>query len=273
MKLNYEEYGGGSPVIILHGLFGSLSNWRATGRALASQFRVINVDLRNHGRSPHAAGLSYEEMADDILALMDDLGLATTRIMGHSLGGKLGMFLADRDPERVRRLLVVDIAPKRYPPWHQDVFEALEAVDLASLASRQQAKQQMAEHVFDASVREFLATNLERRDDAWQWRFNLPALKAAYAESSEMPPLQGFYAGSVMFLRGAQSSYIVDEDFPLIRQAFPNSCVATLANAQHWPHIEAPEAFLTAARQFFAEGCPKAGEFEWVINQPSPARF
>ncbi|MGC9456241.1 MAG: alpha/beta fold hydrolase [Halothiobacillaceae bacterium] len=256
MKLNYEEYGGGSPVIILHGLFGSLSNWRVVGQALSDRYRVINVDLRNHGRSPHVPGLSYAQMADDVIALMDDLGLGDARLMGHSLGGKLGMFLADRDPERVRKLVVVDIAPRRYPPWHQDVFDALDAVDLENLHSRQEAKRAMAEHVFDAAVREFLAMNLERRDGRWHWRFNLPELKAAYAQSSDMPAMQGFYAGPVMFLRGAQSSYITEEDEPLLRRQFPESCLVTLEGAQHWPHIEAPDAFLEAVRGFFAHGCP-----------------
>jgi len=272
MKLNYEEYGGGSPLIILHGLFGSLTNWRTVGRSLSNRYRVINVDLRNHGHSPHEPGLSYTQMADDVLELMDDLGLGSAQIMGHSLGGKLGMFLADRDPERVQKLIVVDIAPKRYPPWHQDIFDALNAVNLNQLKSRQQAKDMMAEHVFDATVREFLATNLERHDGQWRWRFNLPALAEAYPGTSEMPELHGFFAGPVLFIRGANSSYIEDTDFPLLRKQFPGACLVTLTNAKHWPHIEAPEAFLTAVRQFLSEGCHRE-PFEKVLPHRITARW
>lgn len=260
MDLNYEEYGGGVPVIIMHGLFGSLANWRGVGRALSDTYRVVNVDLRNHGHSPHAAGLSYGDMADDILRLMDKLGIERARLMGHSLGGKLAMVLADRDPERVTRLVVVDIAPKRYPPWHQDVFNALNAVDLEKIQSREEARHAMAAHVFSPEVRAFLAANLEfdRGSGRWHWRFNLPELERAYPETSEMPKLNGFYCGPALFIRGAQSAYIETSDRVIIQRDFPGSCIATLPQAKHWPHIEDPEGFLSAVRRFFSGGCAEA---------------
>jgi len=257
MDLNYEEYGGGVPVIIMHGLFGSLANWRGVGRALSDTYRVINVDLRNHGHSPHGPGLSYTDMADDILRLMDKLGIERARLMGHSLGGKLAMVLADRDPERITRLVVVDIAPKRYPPWHQDVFNALHAVDLETLDSRATARHIMAEHIFDSEVRAFLAANLEfdRAEGRWHWRFDLEELTRAYPETSEMPKLNGFYCGPAMFIRGAQSAYIESSDRSIIQRDFPGSCIVTLPQAKHWPHIEDPKGFLTAVRDFFKGGC------------------
>ncbi|MFP4251284.1 MAG: alpha/beta fold hydrolase [Guyparkeria sp.] len=255
VDLHFEERGGGLPVIIMHGLFGSLSNWRGVAQSLSANYRVINVDLRNHGRSPHAPGLSYEAMANDILAVMDRLGVERAHLIGHSLGGKLGMVLADRHPERVARLAVVDIAPKWYPPWHKDVFAALDAVDLDALESREQARQQMAAHVFEPEVRAFLAANLEQIDGQWRWRFNLPELKAAYAQTSDMPELSGFYLGPALFIRGAQSAYIEAGDEERIARDFPQSCIVTLERARHWPHIEDTAGFLDAVTRFFAHGC------------------
>lgn len=255
ISLNFEESGGGLPVIIMHGLFGSLANWRGVARSLADTYRVINLDLRNHGRSPWAAGLSYTDMADDVLHLMDRLGLERAKLIGHSLGGKLAMVLADRAPERFTRMVVVDIAPKVYPAWHQDVFAALRSVDLAAIDSRETARSQMARHLFDPDVRAFLTANLSHEAGAWRWRFNLNELERAYPETSQMPDLQGFFCGPALFVRGAGSAYIEPADFPLMASHFPGSCLCTLPYAKHWPHVEAPQQFLQAVRQFFIEGC------------------
>ncbi|MDD3608369.1 MAG: alpha/beta fold hydrolase [Halothiobacillaceae bacterium] len=254
MELNYEDTGAGTPVIILHGLFGALGNWRAVARALSRDYRVITVDLRNHGASPHTDSLDYVDMADDVIDLMDRLGLPSAHLIGHSLGGKLAMLVADRDPERVRRLIVVDIAPRAYPLWHKDVFDALAAVDLKRLRSRADAVRMMAPHLFDVAVREFLATNLKHEAQGWAWRFNLPVLAAEYPKTSEMPALSGFYVGQALFLRGAHSSYIQEDDLPQIKRAFPGACLVTLHDAHHWPHIEAPDEFLANVRGFLAEG-------------------
>lgn len=255
VDLHFEERGAGLPVIVMHGLFGSLANWRAVAQSLSSRYRVINVDLRNHGRSPHAPGLHYDAMAADILQLMDRLGLERAHLLGHSLGGKLAMLLADREPERFSRLVVVDIAPKAYPPWHKDVFAALDAVDLATLESRAQARDQMGKYVFEPEVRAFLATNLEQKNGQWRWRFNLPELKAAYEHTSDMPDLAGFYAGPALFVRGAQSAYIEPADEPVITRDFPESCIVTLQRARHWPHIEDANGFLDTVSRFLSRGC------------------
>ncbi|OYV29476.1 MAG: hypothetical protein B7Z82_00260 [Halothiobacillus sp. 20-54-6] len=259
VQLHFEESGGGLPVLIMHGLFGSLANWRGVARDLADAYRVINIDLRNHGRSPWAEGLSYEAMADDVLRLMDRLGLERARLIGHSLGGKLAMVLADRAPERFTHMVVVDIAPKAYPAWHQDVFSALRAVDLATLTSRESARAQMAPFVFDPDVRAFLAANLghETQDNrlAWRWRFNLDTLQQAYPETSLMPGLNGFFCGPALFIRGAGSAYIEPEDRPVMARNFPGGCLYTLNNTKHWPHTEDPRGFIRGVRQFFLQGC------------------
>ncbi|ANJ67573.1 hypothetical protein A9404_09380 [Halothiobacillus diazotrophicus] len=256
VSLNFEESGGGLPVLIMHGLFGSLANWRGVARSLSDTYRVINLDLRNHGRSPWAPGLSYSDMADDVLRLMDRLGLERAKLIGHSLGGKLAMVLADRAPERFTRMVVVDIAPKAYPAWHQDVFAALRAVDLTAIESRDEARMQMAQHVFDPEVRAFLTANLMHGPDAgWHWRFNLEELARAYPETSLMPVLHGFFCGPALFIRGAGSAYIEPVDEPLMSRQFPGSCLCTLPRAKHWPHVEDPQGFLQAVRRFFVSGC------------------
>lgn len=268
VSLNFEESGGGLPVIIMHGLFGSLANWRGVARSLSDTYRVINLDLRNHGRSPWAPGLSYSDMADDVLRLMDRLGLERAKLIGHSLGGKLAMVLADREPERFTRMVVVDIAPKAYPAWHQDVFAALRAVDLGAIDSRETARAQMARHVFDPEVRAFLTANLIHdvagAKAGWHWRFNLDELERAYPETSQMPELHGFFCGPALFIRGAGSAYIEPSDEPLMARHFPGSCLCTLPRAKHWPHVEDPQGFLQAVRRFFVEGCPSFQSLERV---------
>ncbi|OZB36950.1 MAG: hypothetical protein B7X35_04585 [Halothiobacillus sp. 14-56-357] len=259
VALNFEESGGGLPVIIMHGLFGSLANWRGVARNLADTYRVINIDLRNHGRSPWAPDLSYEAMAADVLALMDRLGLERVKLLGHSLGGKLAMLLADQAPERFTRLVVVDIAPKAYPAWHQDIFAGLRAVDLDHLTSREQARSQMGRFIFDPEVRAFLAANLSHDKQtgqrAWRWRFNLDVLQQYYTETSQMPGLQGFFCGPALFVRGAGSAYIEPDDRSIIIRDFPGGCLHTLKQAKHWPHIEDPQGFMNAIRPFFINGC------------------
>lgn len=267
VALHYEESGGGLPVIIMHGLFGSLANWRGVARSLSAHYRVINLDVRNHGQSAWADDLSYGALAADVLALMDQLGLERARLLGHSLGGKLAMVLADTAPERFTHLAVVDIAPKTYPAWHQEVFSALRAVNLTQLRSRDAASAMMSTHVFDPAVRAFLTANLVHNPQGWRWRFNIDALQAAYPTVSDMPPLNGFFCGATLFVRGEYSAYIADTDRPILAQSYPQGCLHTLAGARHWPHIEAPEAFLQTIKQFFAVGCAPFGAL--TEQQPS----
>ncbi len=239
----------------MHGLFGSLANWRGVARSLAAHYRVINLDLRNHGQSAWSTEMTYPALAADVLALMDRFGLERARLLGHSLGGKLAMYLADLAPERFTHLAVIDIAPKGYPAWHQDVFSALRAVDLPHLRSRDAASAIMATHLFDPAVRAFLAANLVHDPQGWRWRFHLDALETAYPTLSQMPPLHGFFCGASLFVRGAHSAYITDPDIPLLAESYPKGCLHTLNDARHWPHIEAPQAFLDTIQRFFAEGC------------------
>ncbi len=258
MKLHYEILGQGEPLIILHGLFGSAANWRSMAAHLANpahpglgRWQVILPDLRNHGASPHTPTHRYTDMVSDTLSLMDELGLERAHILGHSLGGKAAMLLASRAAERVQSLGVVDIAPRDYAPLHLDLFAVMHALPLKEMRSRAQAAEWMRLRLPNPQVREFLLTNLVRNATGQlHWRINLPTLEMAYDDLNAMPFLDRLYDGPALFIRGGHSDYVRDADLGLIRKSFPQACVLSLPLAHHWPHIEAPEAFLHALRRF-----------------------
>ena len=167
--LHHKTFGQhGKPVIILHGLFGSLENWASQARALSAQFSVTAVDLRNHGRSPHRPEMGFSQMADDVVQLMDSMNIDTAHIIGHSMGGKTAMQLALDCPDRVDRLVVVDIAPREYPPHHEEIFAALNSIDLAGLTSRNDADRQISAAVPELAIRSFLLKNLQRTEQGFR---------------------------------------------------------------------------------------------------------
>ncbi|MGK0673836.1 MAG: alpha/beta fold hydrolase [Halothiobacillaceae bacterium] len=251
MKLHYETLGQGEPLIILHGLFGSGANWRSIAQRLADTWQVILPDLRNHGDSPHAPTNRYQDIVDDTLTLMDELGHEHVHMLGHSLGGKAAMLLASRVPERLVSLTVVDIAPHAYPPLHRALFRAMHAVPLAHITSRRAASEAMAAHIPNPAVREFLLTNLARDGNGrFRWRLNLTGLEEAYEELNAMPFLAQPYKGPTLFIRGGHSDYVREADLKLIHQSFPQACVISLPLAHHWPHIETPNEFLRTLRDF-----------------------
>lgn len=234
-------------MILLHGLLGSSRNWLSTGRDLARHFHVHVPDARNHGKSPHAAAMNYEVMMHDLIRWMDAHGLARATIVGHSMGGKTAMLLACRHPERVERLVVVDIAPKDYS-WaaHRAEFLAMLELDLASLQSRQEAEMRFEARVPDLGMRKFLATNLERTAaGGWRWIVNLPVLGQALPvlEKNSLDPADRF-AGPTLFVLGGRSRYAESRDHDLIRRHFPSARIEVLAGSGHNPHMDAREKFV-----------------------------
>lgn len=253
MKLHYQLHGSGSPLVILHGLFGTLENWGSQIKAFSEHFQVIAVDLRNHGRSPHADRMDYSVMAEDILALLDDLALDRINLLGHSMGGKVAMQLALNHPERIDKLLIVDIAPVAYEAHHNDVFKGLFAIDLVQLKSRSEADSLLAEHVSEPAVRSFLLKNLYRNDqNQFAWRMNLPALDHSYQQISQAPNGQPF-EGPTLFIKGANSNYIQPSHKDAVLTFFPNAIYKVIQNAGHWPHAEKPAMFKTLVMSFFQE--------------------
>lgn len=242
----------GDWIILLHGLFGSGDNLNTLARSLSDRYRVVLADLRNHGRSPRSAQMSLQLMADDVACLQDELGIDSCALLGHSLGGKVAMQLALQRSERVRRLVVADIAPVAYEPHHDAVFAALRGIDLDALQSRQQAGAVLAQHLTDTGLQQFLLKGLYKDGDRYRWRFNLAVLMAQYDALLAAPAGQPF-EGPTLFIKGGRSEYIRAEYEAAIRRLFPHFEFRMIAAAGHWLHGEKPAAFNRLVAQFLQE--------------------
>ena len=227
------------PLLILHGLLGSMDNWRNQAKQLCHTRTVITIDLRNHGHSPHFSGMSYKQMGLDIIAILEYEKLETIDLLGHSMGGKIAMWLALHYPTKIATLIVVDIAPKTYPLWHQKVLTAMLMAPLAEFQSRQQVDQYLSQFIEDDIERLFLAKNLQRHaNKGYQWRCNLNEIVKSYLKIATFPLSNLTFLGKSYFIRGENSPYIESEDHILIKNLFPEAEIHTIANATHLPHIE-----------------------------------
>jgi pimeloyl-ACP methyl ester carboxylesterase len=251
ISLFHRNLGGAGkpPLVLLHGMLGSSRNWQTAGADLGTHFEVFALDLMNHGRSPHADSMTYEEMMGDVLAWLDAWGFPQVTLVGHSMGGKVAMLLACRHAARVGRLLVVDIAPKNYFwPGHRASFAAMNELNLADLRSRAEAEMRLEARVRDWPTRKFLTTNLDRTaDGAWFWQINLPVVTAALPELEKNPlHAEDRYEGPTRFIVGGKSNYVEPDDHATIRSHFPSAEIRVIPNGGHNPHMEAREAFVAA---------------------------
>jgi esterase len=265
MKLYYRKLGSGPPLIIVHGLYGSSDNWLSIAKALSRHYTVYLPDLRNHGRSPHSETHDYPAMRDDLLEFMDRHGLSRSIFVGHSMGGKACMFLAESNPERIEALIVIDIAPTAYGEGersgqamaHRKIMEAMMGVDFSIVGSREDAESQLARSIESPRIRSFLLKNIRRTaEGGFEWRLNVPALyknlgnvlggldPERYSGGEE---IAGF---PVLFIRGEKSDYITDDDILTIHQIFPMARVTTLPEAGHWLHAEQPSLLVKTIRYF-----------------------
>lgn len=251
MKLNYQEQGNGYPVILIHGMFGSLSNLGNLARCLSNQFRVISVDLRNHGDSPHDSVFDMATMAEDILYLMDILSLPTAFIVGHSLGGKVGMQLALSHSDRVNKLVVADISPVTYQPRNDPALNGLIALSEASIQNRNQAEELLADFISDSQTRAFLLKNLKRNDDRFVLKLNMNAVIENYGTALVAAPSGDRFDNPCLFIKGETSAYIQEKHRPIIKDMFPNSQVNVISGAGHWLHAEKPKLFNNQVMEFF----------------------
>lgn len=242
---------GHPPLVILHGLLGSSRNWQTVGRDLADAYHVMALDARNHGESPHAPAMDHDTLVADLLAWHMANVAEPVTLLGHSMGGKTAMLFACRHPERVARLIVVDIAPKAYrPAQHRAEFAAMNELDLATLKSRGEAEQRMAATVADWAMRKFLATNLARTEEGgWRWQINLPVLTAALPDlaGNALRPGDQFN-GPTLFIVGGKSNYVGQDDHGCIRRHFPAAKIAVLTEAGHNPHMDARVEFVRTVR-------------------------
>jgi len=250
MKLFYRELGEGDPLMILHGLFGFSDNWQTHAKKLAEYYRVILVDLRNHGRSDWSDDFSYEIMADDVLKLCDDLNIEDLILVGHSMGGKVAMQVAKKREELLEKLVVVDMGIKSYPMHHDHIIAGIKSVTLDTIKARREAEVQLGTHIESEGIKQFLLKNMYWKEKGQlAWRMNLPVLER------EMPAILGAFEADeiftpTLFIRGAMSNYILDEDVSELETQFPDMELVTVENAGHWVHAEAPNEFQEALLGF-----------------------
>ena len=252
MKLNFKKSGTGPspPLVILHGLFGSLDNWFSIAKELVDHYTLYLVDQRNHGDSPHSNDWNYGVMVEDLRELLDAEGLDSVYLMGHSMGGKTVMNFAVTYPEPVRKLIVGDIAPRHYPIHHQRILEGLNALNLQTLQSRKEADDQLAAFIPELGIRQFLLKSLGRDANGFAWKINLPVITEQIEEVGKALEEGTIFDGPTLFLGGANSSYIQQQDLPDINTHFPNSEWVSIPDAGHWLHAEQPEAVVKAIRRF-----------------------
>lgn len=250
MKLFHRILGEGQPLLILHGLFGHSDNWQTHAKKLAEYYQVILIDQRNHGHSEWSDAFSYDLLAEDLHELVEELGLHKIILLGHSMGGKTVMRYAQQHPETIDKLIVVDMGVKAYPPHHTDILAGLNKVDLNVVKTRGEVEQILLPYIPVDGTRQFLLKNLYWKEKGQlAWRMNIPVLER------EMPAILAAIPSDrvnapTLFIRGEQSNYILDEDIEELEDQFPDSTVVTVANAGHWVHAEAPEAFVNTVLEF-----------------------
>jgi esterase len=249
MILNAIQAGDGPPVVLLHGLFGAGRNFGSIQRALAPRFRVVTLDMRNHGDSPHGADMRYPTQAADVRETLSALGIGTAAVIGHSMGGKAAMTMALLWPETVGRLLVSDIAPVVYQHGNDAIAAALAALPLSASLTRQAADAALAEAVPRADIRAFLLQNL-RFGEKPHWRIGLQEIAGAIADLEGWSDLKGTYAGPTLFVTGVKSDYVLAEHRPIIRSWFPAARFVAIKDAGHWVHADKPAGFLSVLEAF-----------------------
>ena len=252
MKLAFRKLGAGKPLFILHGLFGFADNWQTVGKHFAEHFTVYFIALRNHGQSPHSNDWSYEFMSEDIKELINDEKLDKINILGHSMGGKTAMYFTVKYPEKVEKLVVVDIGPKKYPITNQFVIDAIEQFNPDQLKSRKEADELMAKYLPDTDTRQFLLKNLYwDEDQKLRWKFNYDVIKEKIAIVSEETPMpQVPIEIPALFIKGEKSEYIFPADIKLIKARFSNAELITIPCAGHWAHADQPQLFFKTVSEF-----------------------
>ncbi|WP_347988820.1 alpha/beta fold hydrolase [Methylomonas sp. AM2-LC] len=248
VELAFEHFGEQHttcPILILHGFFASSRNWRGIAKQLAIHYPVYVLDMRNHGFSPHHEKMDYPAMAADLEQFMDQQGISKAHLIGHSMGGKIAMWFAFQHPQRIEKLIVVDIAPISYKHCFDSMINALKSVPLSSLDNRKQAEEWLASRISDANYRQFLLQNLVFKDNQYSWRINLDFFQnnaqfiTAFPDTSSIPP----YPYPILFLAGETSGYVKENQ---IYALFPQAKITIINGTGHWLQVDAPEKFCLA---------------------------
>lgn len=256
MNLNFKQFGQGEPIIILHGLFGTLDNWQTLAKKMAEHYTVFIIDQRNHGRSPHATPFDYPTMAEDLRGFMEENWIYKARLIGHSMGGKAVMQFAMHYPDMIDQLVVVDIAPVEYPERHSHIFEALLGLDLATLSSRNEIDHLLKAKIPAYGERQFLMKNLTRNKEGsgFKFKMNLPIIHDNYPHILANIEPDDPYDEPVLFIKGSESTHIQDQHIPQIQSLFPQATIQTVEEAGHWVHADQPQVLLKTILDFFDKG-------------------
>tara|TARA_R110000737_G_C14556573_1_gene481534 strand:+ start:262 stop:1038 length:777 start_codon:yes stop_codon:yes gene_type:complete len=250
--LNYQQLGSGKDIILIHGLFGRLENLNMVAKALAENYQVTSVDVRNHGDSFHDSLMDYPTMAQDIVELMQHLAISNAVVLGHSMGGKIAMELALTKPELVEKLIIADIAPVEYPPHHKKIIAGLQSIDLTLIKQRKDADKQLSQYVDNIGVRQFLLRNLSNEDGQFSFKCNIENINTNYAHIMKTYQGSNTYNGATLFIKGANSDYILPEHRTEILRLFPQSRARVIQGAGHWLHAEKTDAFNRSIERFLA---------------------
>ncbi len=252
MILHHKIVGTGEPVFIFHGLFGSLDNWMSFARSLSSHsFQCILVDLRNHGHSFHDDAFNYEIMCDDVLELMQYLKIENANMLGHSMGGKVVMHLCEKKSDAIKKMVIVDIAPRYYPPHHTQIFDAMHLIDFDFVKTRKDAEQILKNEIDDIATLQFILKNIYwKTDTQLAWRFNINALEKNIDSIGTAIIYDSICNTPTLFVRGEKSNYINADDKKNIAQNYSNAKVVTIAEAGHWVHADKPKELLNVVVEF-----------------------
>ena len=252
MKLFFRTYGEGQPLVILHGLFGSSDNWLTQAKLFSASYKVYTVDLRNHGQSPHDDGFDYQSMVDDLKTFFEDNNLTNAILLGHSMGGKAAMNYALQYPERLEKLIIVDIAPRLYDLEHYVIADGLVAIPLPELTSRNQADEILSKYVPEPDVRQFLLKNLQRKSEGgFSWKINLPVIRQKLKNIGVDLLKEGTFDKPTLFIRGVRSSYVRDQDWQRISEVFPAARLETMETG-HWVQAEKPQEFVDVVTRWLS---------------------
>jgi len=244
MKLKFKVFGNGKPVIILHGLFGMLDNWQSFAKRLAQNHKVYILDLRNHGKSSHSDIFNYEVMSKDLIRFLDDNNIKHPNLIGHSMGGKLALYFSSKYQSTIDKTVVIDIGIKKYPPKHTAILNALNSLDLNLFESREQIDTDLSTTIPVQRIRQFLLKNIKRSPNGYSWKMNISAITRNYSNIIDKITFHNTLNKRVLFIKGANSDYITEEDKQYIKELIPNATFATIPDCGHWVHVEQPDRLL-----------------------------
>lgn len=241
--------GEGIPLLILHGYFGMSDNWKSLGSQFSENYQVHLIDQRNHGRSFHEDEFNYEVLVEDLNSYIQFHQLEKVYLIGHSMGGKTAMLFAVTYPQLVDKLIIVDISPRMYQPHHNAILAGLNSIDFSIQNTRTLVDKKLAELIPEFGVRQFLLKNVYWKEKGQlDYRFNLESLTENNPEIGDALPPYTVFENETLFLKGAKSDYITQNEEPIIAAHFVNSKIVEIKNAGHWLHAENP-------KQFYEEVC------------------